>query len=206
MRKRNFKCSKLFVKLLDARGDIRALHQFVERHTSRKMLENKQDKMLSNMPWFKGFSSIFSSGRRGFGTPGVFAGLAASHAAEYASYPSVPKRVALMLFCWLRPRILALSIVYFVSPLAWRFAIVESLHCLQHLNVVFFEVATGTSNAPSDFVTRQSGHLRRPNSGCASTNNALSAFFCLVFFCSDPSSRACLILFGRTLFFKSQLE
>jgi len=162
MRKRNFKCSKLFVKLLDARGDIRALHQFVERHTSRKMLENKQDKMVSNMPWFKGFSSIFSSGRRGFGTPGVFAGLAASHAAEYASYPSVPKRVALMLFCWLRPRILALSIVYFVSPLAWRFAFCESQHCLQHLNVVFFEVATGTSNAPSDFVTLHPVHLRRP--------------------------------------------
>ena len=42
MQERNY--TKLLMKLLDASGDLCALHQSVEDYTSRKMLDNKQDK------------------------------------------------------------------------------------------------------------------------------------------------------------------
>ena len=40
-------------------GDLRALQQCAERHTSRKMLDNKQDQMKANMPWFRVFEILF---------------------------------------------------------------------------------------------------------------------------------------------------
>ena len=65
-------------------------------------------------------------------------------------------------------------------------ALLKSQHCLQCLYVVLIEVAAGTSEAPSDFVTRQLVHLRRPNSGISSRAKTSSNLFCFVFSFSDP--------------------